>query len=570
MKKIYTYFLSGAALLAVAACNKEAQIEEIPQNNGLVYETLSVKVGAETKVTLETDATKSAFESGDKIAVWTEAGEFQTCTVDGDGKISVDISGGARSNYAVYYNGATAPSFESSTLKITLPAAYDYGDVAGTKNPVPMVAKNVSGESGDMTFYAVCALARIAVPGIPATADKLLVTFNKDVTGEFTVANPGTATPSISAAAASTKNVVTINLVAGTDYSGAVINIPVPAGTVTASVQAKAGDTVLETKASVINSWSAARAQGRKATAAFTPSMYSMVLAPGNLYTEGGTLKMANKYYEHVYAFSSNDDYTNDEEKYDANNRTHFNFNETYHLMKGNTLSYDKAYPENNVGAYNLTKDNIPGGNSKTWRVPEEDDWITMTIGRSEFSPGIYHGNNRPGAKVRNGESGEYTTGWKYIKVLVINMSGKGTTVSSDKGVTISALAVDATAPSTNYQAGMLIFPDNVEITGSFTSLGEKNTKNSAYNTTTLSKLSLDVLIEAGCAFLPALGRWYYNSFGGVGLNAGYFSCTEIAAAGTGALNGHRFAFTNAVLEPHSSDNESAVFRSVRLVRDLN
>ena len=568
MKKIYAFILSGAAILAVTACNKETQVEDPAQNNGPVYETLSVKIGTETKVTLDTDAAKSAFEENDKIAVWTEAGAFQTCLVDAEGKITVDVSGGPRSCFAVYYNGATAPTYSpgpSNILNITLPDTYDYADVAGTKNPVPMVAQNGIGDASDMIFYAACALARITVSGIPATADKLLVTFDKDVTGEFTVDGPGTQYPSISAAALSTKNVVTINLTPGTDYSGAVINIPVPVGTITASVQAKAGDNVLETKTSVINSWSAARARGKKAEAAFTPSIYAMVLAPGNLYTESGTLKIASNYYDHVYSFSGNNsDYT--DAGYQAINRTHFNFNEAYHLMHG-TLPGDLTYTlasTDVAGDENVySKSDIVGGDSKAWHIPSYADFNYLSGMEALQTTST---QLRPGAKVRNGESGEYTTGWMFVKVLVSGMGTSGTTQWD--GATISGLAADATAPSTDYQAGLLLFPDNVEITGTFGVLGDKNANTSAFSTTTITKTNLDALIAAGCAFLPAAGRFTdaYGGWGSVGTGGSIFNCYRINRMDWAYF----LNYDNSSFYFHDSSMKSFAFRHVRLVRYLN
>lgn len=556
MKKIYTFILTGAAILALAACTNDLQVEDNSQANEPVYETLSVKVGPETKVTLEgTNGAKSEFEKNDKIAVWTGAsttGSFQTCLVDNSGKITVDITEG-RSNYAVYYNGETVPTFDGTDLTITLPNTYDYANVCGDKNPVPMVAKNESGAAGDMTFYAVCGLARFTVTGIPATANKLEVIFSHDVTGSFTVTGPGTSTPSISAAAKNSNYVVTINLIPGTDYTGAVINIPVPTGTISAYMTAKVDDKVLNSVPDVLFNWAAARASGKKTDPHFGVSMYSMRLAPGNLYTEDGTLKMAANYYEHIYKFGNNNDYANDV-LYDPSNRTHFNYNETYRLMEtgalgGPGLAYD------NVNSYEspaVTRSDINGAPGGNWRVPTQAEWEALTTG------------TRPGAKlnatITSTSTSSSTSGWKFIKVLVSGMGTAGT--SSADGTT--ALAADATGPSTDYQAGLLLFPDNVEIDGTFTTLGTQNVKGEAatYKSTTITKTNLNALIDAGCAFLPAAGR-FATSFGLVGKNGGYWSCTQVDADNGYYLN---FGAGNVNTAPN---DKSTVFRSVRLVRDL-
>lgn len=290
MKTVYTFILSCAAILAVAACNKEVQVEDTPQNNEPVYETLSVKVGAETKVTLETNAAKSAFESGDKIAVWTGAGAFQSCTVDGEGKISVNISSGARSNYAVYYNGATIPTFESSTLKLTLPDTYNYDDVAGDKNPVPMVAKNVSSDPTDMTFYAVGTLFRVTVKAIPSDATGLVFQFpGKKVNGTFTVTNPGTSTPSVATSApGSGEDKVTVTFAAGT-ATEMTLNIPLPTGAYDdVYITPVGGETKVASARHIkAGGYTAARANGRTLTATLVSFSVSsekkVIFAPGNL-----------------------------------------------------------------------------------------------------------------------------------------------------------------------------------------------------------------------------------------------------------------------------------------------
>lgn len=545
MKKINSFILFGAAVFAFAACSNETQIENSPKPQEPVYETLSVKIGTEptTRVSLDgTNGSKSVFETGDKIAVWTGAGTFQDCDVKAGGTISVDVSGGARSNYAVYYTGTTAPTFVSSTLKITLPDTYAYADVSGDKNPVPMVAKNVAGDDADMTFYAVCGLARITLTGIPATATKLIATFSHDVTGEFTVTNPGTPSPSISAAARSTKNVITINLTPGTDYTGAVINLPVPVGNeINIHIDAYKGSDPLQCWTFVVNNWNAARAHGKKATCAFTPSMASMILAPGNLYTDGsGDLHMADNYYEYIYSDYGN--FANDA-SWNINNRSHFNYNETYYLMKTGTVSQSDAFT--NVGSYE-TPAVTSGFGTYYWRVPTHDNWVNMTTG------------SRPGTTLSNDGGSSYTSGWKFIKILVSGMSPYG--LSSTDGT--------ATSFNSDYLSGLLLFPDNVKITGTYFSiLGTQNQLYSTdFNTTTITMTNLDALIAAGCAFLPATGRCYLGNWStGVGNLGTYWTCTESESDDT---KGYYLQFDSG-FDPSISFTKSDFFRPVRLVRDI-
>lgn len=548
MKKINSFILFGAAVFAFAACSNETQIENSPKPQEPVYETLSVKIGNEatTRVTLAgTDDSKSVFETGDKIAVWTEAngGEFQTCDVKAGGTISVDVSGGARSNYAVYYTGTTAPTFTPGTpgtLTITLPSEYDYADVSGNKNPVPMVAVNEAGAAGDMTFYAVGGLARISLSGIPATADKLEVSFTgKKVTGDFTVTNPGNS-PSITMGSAMSATPVTINLTPGTDYTDAVINIPVPVpsyGTATAIITAKNGDNTIVVKNAT--AYTPARAKGKKLTVALTPTIYSMTFTPGNLYTEGGTLKIASDWYSNIYNDNS-DKYV--EATYSASNRSHFNFNETAAMMNNAPGSYDAAP---NAGTFTWTTASTNVGsfedhyviiNSQSYRVPTQAEWAAATTGTS-----------RPGAYLSSDGGSNYTDGWKFVNVLVTDMGGNGT--SNSDGT--------AYAAGSNFQAGLLLFPDNVKITGTFVDLGTKNATPTAFNTTTLTMTNLDDLIAAGCAFLPAAGRNYNSTFGtSVGTAGSYLSSTAAMGLYIGSDG----------VNPNNSATQEKIFRSVRLV----
>lgn len=558
MKKINSFILFGAAVFAFAACSNETQIENSPKPQEPVYETLSVKIGNEatTRVSLVTDAATAAFETGDKIAVWTDVNAFQVCAVDGSGNITVDVTR-PRSNYAVYYTGATAPTFNGTDLTITLPTTYDYADVAGDKNPVPMVAKNVGGDAADMTFYAVCGLARITLTGIPATATKLLATFSHDVTGDFLVYTPGTTSPYILAESKSTKNEITINLTPLTDYTGAVINLPVPVGDdISIHIDAYNGSDILQFKNFVIQDWDAVRAHGKKATCAFIPSMASMILAPGNLYTDGtGALHMAANCYEHIYAFSNNGDYAN-AATYSALNRTHFNFNETYLLMKTGALG-DNHDAYTNADSYDspaLIRDDIDGAPAGDWRVPSQADWCSITTGEA---PGVARPGATLNATITSTSSSSSTSGWKAIKAVVSGMGTAGT--SSEDGTT--ALAADATGPSTAYQAGLLIFPDNVVIDGTFVTLGDKDEITGHNNATTLTKANLDELITAGCAFLPEVGRHNSGSFGFVGQLGTYWSSTQYDTDEGYYLHFQENSFQNDI---HFSKQ---AFRSVRLVK---
>lgn len=561
MKKIFTYntlLLSATIFLALAACSKNNEVINEPQNEDkAITETLTLK--AETKVTM-TDARELAWEDGDKIAVWTgtsdSSGEFQTCLVDSD-LITVSLADASyhRFNYAVKYSGSTLPALSSGTLSITLPDEYDYDDVSGTKNPVPFVAKSLYTEGTTLSFRAVGALARIAVPGIPATANKLVVTFDKDVTGSFAVSGPDTAAPSIAASAATSKNVVTVNITPNTDYAGAVINIPVPTGSISVtSVVAKLDDAVIASVNSVVSGWNAARAHGKKATAAFAPSMASMVLAPGNLYTSSGTLAISPNCYVNIFNNSSVDDYnTSDNTKYSSANRTHFNCNELYFLMNssgtGNMPSKDNATTNyDNASTYaTLIKNDF--GDGKNWHVPSQTDWqaiFSNTPSRPGSKLDLTIGSSAPVEKDNS----------HFLRITVCDYNGE-----------LGNGAEDAFC-------GFLLFPDNVALSATFvaldiadinkTSNSSGDATNTAFTRTKITKENLDKLISEGCAFLPAAGMVNNVAFSNHNLVCNYLSSTQSSASNDVRLRAQRNTIGYAV-----STGKASPFCSVRLVRPV-
>ena len=570
MKKVL-YTLAALSFVFVA-CNKQEIVPEegTSQEGELTTVTIKASNGdADTKAAIADETRAFTWTIGDQIAVHTDAGRFYTSDALTTGGTTADFTvslSGNRNGYAVY-PASVAKSWDGTNLTLTLPNTYTYEQVSGDNTPLPMIATNTTGAT--LIFYHVGALVRLTVPGIPATADKLVITFDKDVTGDFTLTSPNVGSSAITTSSNTDtgKNVVTITLTPGTDYSGAVINIPVPVGIITASVEAKAGDTTLETVPSVISSWSVTRAHGKKATAAFTPSMYSMVLAPGNMYTnKDGDFLMSPNYYEHTYNFTNNGEY-NVEQTYSVSNRTHFNWNEMYYLMGGTTPTYALARTagyykegEESVYKYDIKKTIGAGVNEKTWRTPTLEDWDNIVINPT----------TRPGASFKNGDE-DATTGWKFLKVfvtgMVIDETYYGTTTSwygSSEGV--------SGVPSTEYQSGLLIFPDNVSIIGNFAqlALGQKNSSAASYNdyVSKINKAELDELISQGCSFLPSVGRWTggSNGFGGTGSRGDYWTSVQYNTDDAYNVN-----FRDDKLN-YSENHWSKIgdCRSLRLVRDLN
>ena len=552
MKKVYTYILWAAAILAAGACNMELQVEDPMLNGDPIYETLSVKVGAETKVTLETDAAKSSFENGDKIAVWTGAGSFQTCTVDG-GNISVNISGGARSNYAVYYNGATLPTYSAGTLSITLPATYAYADVAGTKNPVPMVAKNVAGESGDMTFYSVGTLFRVTVKAIPSDATGLVFQFpGNKVNGTFTVTNPGTSTPSVATSApGSGEDKVTVTFAAGT-ATEMTLNIPLPTGAYEDVYITPVGSETKVASARHIaaGGYTAARAHGKKLTAtlvSFTinDSGDKVIFAPGNLeamVSIPGTYTPIRVYINETYpdyeikgtVFSATSwKFADNQFDYDSNSQ----------LDGENTICDHFSWVGS--GVTNETVQNSYGlYTANSWRV-------LGAIGESES---LYHDwGELPIESYASGfwrtPTGNENGDWDYI-------------LSSRSGSRFARGKI-------NGISGLFIFPDTYSHPSDLNPFNNINNKRADFSSNQFTSSEWERIESAGVIFLPAAGLRSDNNeeattISGAGSVGSYWSSTAYN-------NGYSryLRFTEADTYPDSWYYRQEG-RSVRLVRDLN
>jgi len=475
-------------------------------------------------------------------------------------KIKVNYSG-TRGSYAYYpfylvqdpYTDVNGESIlaglNSSTTAVILPDSYTLDQVSGVAAPCPMIADN----SGDgWEFKQLCGLLKLAVNGLPAGSNKLEITFDKDVTGVFTVSNPDSSSPSIAAANASTKNVVKIALTGAPSLAGLVLNIPVPTGNVNvSSVVAKMDDEVVGTLSAVVNGWAVARATGKEAPAAFTPSMAGLILAPGNLYTESGKLAISSNSFDHIFKTDSVDDYDfNDASKYSCANRTHFNCNELYFIMNSTGLT---TLPTKDVSATNYndaetyeTRVKADFGDGKKWRVPSRANWAS-----------IFTAAARPGAKLS----------------LTI---GSEEPVDKDNCLFLRATVCDYEGELGNGAdgafCGFVLFPDNVAISVKFNELTVENInlmddsdKDHAFTRNTITKSELDALIAAGCAFLPATGMVNNLAFSNNNLACNYLSSSQYSETQDDRLRAQR----NTIgYEVHT--NKTGPFSSVRLVRNVD
>lgn len=491
--KRYGQLITVSLLLALASCSRmdEMDTDIIPDGDGALTETLTLKLN--TKVTLS-DALEAAWDNGDQIAVWTGTSEteggFQTCKISSNSiTVSFQDESYHRYNYAVHYYGEQLPSYSDGVLSVNLPDMYEYSQVSGTKNPVPMVARSLYTDGSTLSFHAVGALARIALDGIPASTKYIKVIFDKDVTGSFVISDPESSAPYISASEASDKNVVTIALPDATNYQqyvGSYINLPVPQGAVGVTA-VKTYDSEAELLATniggaVISGWNARRAHAKKATASFTPSFHDFIIAPGNLYTENGVMKISENAYTHIY--NGTKTFTDTPADYSPNDRTIFSWNELYVMLDtGNMPTYEQA-TANQHGKDMSTMTFEASG--KSWHVGTVDDYLRIC--------GKAGAPLRPGATVNltrpDGSTGSKAQS-RWVKLTIAERTVEN---------------------STDALKGVLIFPDNRTINISFTAyagnLDGDGTNNKFPNKMISFETLCDLIDNQGCAFLPAVGNY--------------------------------------------------------------
>ena len=215
------YLIAAAsALLLAAGCAREMDF------NTPGSSVLRAVIEQETRVSF--DATgKFAWDEGDKIAVYV-GNAFEEVEVEAaTGAFRIE-SAGDRSFYAVY-PASVAPA-SNSALTVTLPATYDISSVTDADySPVPMVAENLQGQD-ELYFLHVGGLVRIICKDLPDAVTTAVVSFDKDVTGTYTVNTANPSNPTITTAGNATNNTVTFTVGGKKDF---VLNVPVPCGTYT-------------------------------------------------------------------------------------------------------------------------------------------------------------------------------------------------------------------------------------------------------------------------------------------------------------------------------------------------
>lgn len=227
-----------AVMMLLSACSRE------PQPAVEISAVLTVRIEGmeegQTKTSYDSGNGLFAWSAGDRIAVHYSDGAYASLPVNA-GTNAVDAPSTTqryRDYYAVYPASAADPSgYGNPTLRVTLPSAYDISGAADTDySPCPMVAANEA-STDILDFRHVGGLLRLTLPAatVPAATRTVRLSFDKDVTGSYTVANPTSAEPAITTACNGNNNVITFTLTGSSAGVGAlssdvVLNVPLPCG----------------------------------------------------------------------------------------------------------------------------------------------------------------------------------------------------------------------------------------------------------------------------------------------------------------------------------------------------
>lgn len=237
-----------AILLLAAGCSQE--FPEIPSNSDQQLMTVRiVDEPLDTRASYDNILGKFKWTAGDQIKVpyLNDRVETYDIVVNSDtpsvATILSSIKGDdVRTFYAVFPAAAwVAPASGATAPTVNLKARYDFSEIiAGTSvltadyAPLPMVAKN-DPSSNVLDFHHVGGLLRINCVDMDPATKTIVVSFDKDVTGDYLVDVTDPDAPFIETAGASSNNAVTFVVSAtsagvGT-HTSFYLNLPLPCGT---------------------------------------------------------------------------------------------------------------------------------------------------------------------------------------------------------------------------------------------------------------------------------------------------------------------------------------------------
>jgi len=255
MKTTFKYLLAAAcaAPMILSGCQREVEFDTPAKINVRIADN-----DPQTRTSYDNLEGKFTWNEGDEIAIHYQGGKYETYAVSPNSDpttgsvISSSVGGKVRNDFAIYPASAAVVTADGAAPKVNFPAEYDLTALSGvdaTYAPALLLAANVPDE--DLAFYHAGGLVRFILTDLAATTTKIVVTFDKNVTGEFDVVTNDTDEPIPYVETAEGSNTaVTFTLTsAEINTDGSLeLNLPVPCGTYEwARVEIYAGDTKLTT-----------------------------------------------------------------------------------------------------------------------------------------------------------------------------------------------------------------------------------------------------------------------------------------------------------------------------------
>ena len=231
----------SAVLLFTAGCQQET---DAPARDHVLSARIADDPGL-TRTSFGNYDGKFRWDEGDEIIV-PYADRVATYGIKPDTDpvtgtvLASTVGSNFREFYAVYPVSAwVAPTSASPSLRVKLEASYDVSALVATGNtdyaPVPMVAVNDPSEN-TLDFHHVGGLLRLTCKDVAPETKRVVITFDKDVTGTYTVHTDDPAAPYIESGNTGENNAVTFIVAAsdagvGAGVTSLVLNMPVPCGT---------------------------------------------------------------------------------------------------------------------------------------------------------------------------------------------------------------------------------------------------------------------------------------------------------------------------------------------------
>jgi hypothetical protein len=382
MKKMtnrYIVTFLSAVLLLGTGCQREFPGMESDDN-------LTIRIAdaeLNTKTSYDSHDGKFAWDAGDQVALYFSDGYFYNYTVELNGSdrsvatiLASSARGKTREGFAVYPASAAKMS-QAGDLQVEMPDAYDVSDIIAGNNtglttdftPSPMVADNsIVPTSNRLDFYHVGALMRVTFPNVDPATVTVVATFDKDVTGTYTVDTTDPTAPFIQTQGNTTNNVITFTVASsesgvGPNVTTFSLNLPVPCG-VYQSVRVESLDkdgNVLASRTFADGSLDMRRHHGKRLSAGDSPIRFVMEglkdIINDAEYT-GGIISLSDEFKSYVTNGVS--------EEAEA---FHFEFSET-----GAAGSWTTTWPEwLNLGAGVDLRGNVDGQPLSIVAAPQEN-----------------------------------------------------------------------------------------------------------------------------------------------------------------------------------------------------